>query len=362
MRFISFFIASVLFLSLAILCSSCEKEYSYEGGITGTAVFTYLDDNGNCTSPVINGTYAAGIKLQPANTIQLLVNVTSTGSFALSTNVTNGMQFTATGNFTSLGIQYITLTGIGKPLATGTFSFTPLFGTGCTFMVTVGNTSSSNAIFTLQGDPGNCSNITINGTYTSGTALNITNTIDVMVNVSSIGSYVISTTQIDGISFSASGNFTTTGIQKVILQGSGTPATPDNLQFNLTGGASICSFDLTILTPGPPATYVLESNPDGSCTGYTVSGNFYKGEALTITENIAVKVTVTVLGNFTISTNTVNGITFSHTGSFIALGSQIVILTGTGTPVNSGTFTFTPQIIGPHPIGGATCTANVVVL
>ena len=53
---------------------------------------------------------------------------------------------------------------------------------------------------------------------------------------------------------------------------------------------------------------------------------------------------------------------FTYTGEFITLGSQVVVLTGSGTPVTSGTFTFTPQIIGPHPIGGETCTADVPVM
>jgi len=153
-----------------------------------------------------------------------------------------------------------------------------------------------------------------------------------------------------------------TGIQKVILNGSGTPLTPNNLTFTLNTGTSVCTFGLTVLTPGPPATYVLESNQDATCTGYSISGIFFSGTPLTNTNTMALKVTVTVLGNFTVSTNTVNGMTFSFTGDFITPGSQIVVLTGSGTPVSAGIFKFTPQIIGPHPIGGETCTADVSVM
>jgi hypothetical protein len=177
-----------------------------------------------------------------------------------------------------------------------------------------------------------------------------------------VGSYNINTDNIDGISFSQSGNFTSTGIQKVILKGSGTPTLANNLTFSPNTGSSVCSFDLTVVTPGPPATYVLESNQDGSCTGYSVSGNFISGLGLTNTNTMTVKVTVIVLGNYTISTNSLNGMTFAATGSFVTLGSQIVVLRGAGTPASPGTFTFTPQIIGPHPIGGKVCTTDIVVM
>lgn len=218
------------------------------------------------------------------------------------------------------------------------------------------------ASFTLEGSPNTCTDFKINGTYTSGVPLAADNTVEVMVDVLSIGSYYINTGTADGINFSHTGNFTKTGIQKVVLQGSGTPGDPANLTFAVNSVSSVCSFNLTVVTFGPPATYVLESNQDGTCTGYSVSGNFVAGTRLLNTNNIAVKTTVTVLGNYTIRTNTVNGMTFSYTGTFVTLGSQAVILTGSGTPAASGTYQFIPQIIGPHPIGGETCTADITVM
>jgi hypothetical protein len=360
-------IAYVLLFVFSIISSSCEKEYSYEGGPTtgpsgGTAVFTLDGDGGNCTDPLINGTYTAGIALQPSNNVKLRVNVTTVGSYAVSTETVNGMRFSASGNFTATGVQTITLTGSGTPVSAGTAPFTPPVGSGCSFFVTVTTAAPQIAGFTLEGAPGSCSNFKVNGTYTSGTALTSANTIEVMVNVTATGSYSIKTDTVDGISFSQSGDFTATGIQTVILKGSGTPATSDIFTFTPNTGTSGCTFDLTVLTAGPPATYVLESNQDHTCTGYSVSGTYFTGTPLTSTNTMAVKVTVTVLGNFTISTNKVNGMSFSYTGEFVTPGSQIVVLTGNGIPTASGTFTFTPQIIGPHPIGGETCTADVDVM
>lgn len=367
MRSFSHFIAYFLLFTFTIIGASCEKEYSYEGEPTtgmagGTAVYTLEGDGGNCTGPLINGTYTPGTALQPSNNIQLRVDVTTIGTYTLSTPMVNGIQFSTSGNFTATGLQTITLTGSGTPFNAGITPFTPPVGSGCTFFVTVTNGGPQIAHFALEGDPGACSNFNVTGTYTAGMALTSANTVEVMVNVTAIGSFSISTDTNDGTSFSQSGNFAATGIQKVILKGSGTPLIPNVLTFTSSAANSGCTFGLTVLTPGPAATYVLESNMDQTCTGYSVSGALYAGTALTHTNTMAVKVTVTALGNFTISTNTVNGMTFSFTGEFNTPGSQIVVLVGSGTPVTSGVFTFTPQIIGPHPIGGETCTADVTVM
>ena len=341
MKSFSPFIAYLLLLAFSIIYTSCEKEYSYEGGPTtgmagGTAVYTLEGDGGNCTGPLINGTYTTGTALQPSNNIQLRVNVTTVGTYTLSTTLVNGIQFSTSGNFTVTGLQTITLTGSGTPLTAGISPFTPPVGTGCTFFVTVTTAPPQTASFTLEGAPGTCSNFIVNGMYTSGVALTSANTVEVMVNVTSIGSYSINTDTVDDISFSQSGNFTVTGIQKVILKGSGTPSTSNILTFTPNGGTTGCTFSLTVLTPGPPATYVLESNQDHTCTSYLVSGTYISGNPLTSTNTMAVKVTATVLGNFAISTNTVNGMTFSYEGSFVSLGSQVVVLTGSGTPVIGG--------------------------
>ena len=360
MRATSIFIAAILLVFISLSYISCEKEYSYEGG---TAVFTLIGEDGNCTAPVINGIYSNGISLQSSNSVQLQVNVTTAGSYAFSTNVADGIQFKTSGNFATTGPQTVTLKGSGKPSGPGTFSFKPPVGAGCNFFITVQQSAPEVARFTLSGAPGSCTDFKINGTYTSGTTLiSAYNSVELMVEVTTIGTYNISTDTIDGISFSAAGDFTKTGTQKVTLQGSGSPDQADNLTFMPNTGSSTCGFDLTVVTAGPPATYVLESNFDGSCTGYSVSGNYFSGEAMTSTNTMAVKVTVTVLGSYTIKTNTVNGMKFAATGSFVTLGSQIVVLTGTGTPALKGTFVFSPGIVGPHPIGGETCTTSIEVM
>lgn len=74
----------------------------------------------------------------------------------------------------------------------------------------------------------------------------------------------------------------------------------------------------------------------GSCTPITISGVYTQGIAIDATNTVQVQVTVATAGTYTISSNTVNGVSFSKSGLFTSIGVQNVVMTGTGTPVNSG--------------------------
>jgi hypothetical protein len=62
---------------------------------------------------------------------------------------------------------------------------------------------------------------------------------------------------------------------------------------------------------------------------------------------------VATTGTYNITTNTVNGVSFSNSGTFSVTGVQTVLLTGTGTPLNSGSQTFTVTF------GSSTCTFSI---
>ena len=329
---------------------------------TGTAVYTLEGAGGACTGAVLSGTYYQGVKLEAGNTVQLRVNVTTIGTYALTTNFADGISFSATGTFTTTGEQNITLAGIGTPGSTGSFVFTPPVGAGCTFTVNVTKAPPPMAAFTLQGAPGSCTNAIINGSYNPGATLVSSNNIVIYANVTSPGDYSIKTDTVDGITFSASGKFTSTGNQIVTLLGSGTPELARNLSFTPSSGTSGCAFQLSVINNGPLATYVLESgfgNPS-PCI-YTVSGTYSSNTPLTNANTVSVRVTATVAGNFTIATDPVNGMTFSYSGTFTTTGAQDVLLVGSGTPVSSGSYTLVPQIVGPHPIGGEACGIDIEV-
>lgn len=130
------------------------------GGGGGSSVFTV-----NCTGATPTGTYVVGTALSStANTITLNVNVTTIGTWSVTTApAVNGITFSGTGTFTNTGAQTITLAASGTPAAAGPFTFTVTGATGtCTFQVTVTSTAvpdyfprtaNSNWSYQFDGDP-----------------------------------------------------------------------------------------------------------------------------------------------------------------------------------------------------------------
>ena len=79
-----------LFLFSSILLITCQKEVSHEtGGIPSEG--SLLDDgSGDCLPKTVNGSYVAGTALSAtANTIQVAVNVTKTGSYTILSDTVN---------------------------------------------------------------------------------------------------------------------------------------------------------------------------------------------------------------------------------------------------------------------------------
>lgn len=106
---------------------------------------------------------------------------------------------------------------------------------------------TTEAIFTLTGGHDACTGASPAGTYTNGVFLNpAVNTITVNVNVASVGGYTIATNTVNGFSFSASGLFTTTGSQDVVLAANGTPTAAGSTDFIVSGSTSTCTFSVTV--------------------------------------------------------------------------------------------------------------------
>jgi hypothetical protein len=353
---VSVILASSGILIYVILGSNCKKEYSYEGG---TAVFSMNNISGSCGGSMVKGNYYTGTILDPSNTVQLQVYVTDIGKYTLQTNTRAGFQFSAAGRFTDTGVQAIILSGTGSPDTTGIFPFTPGLPESCSFLVPVTQKQTLKAIYALAGAPNQCSNTQVNGSFSPGKALTISNFVLIYVNVTSAGDYTISTDTLEGISFSGSGSFTKTGVQPVTLYGSGTPANAGDLVFTTRSNGTGCTFSLPVLNPGPLAAYVIESGGN-FCVGL-LTGIYKAGMAMTVSNTYTLTVYVTNPGNFTISTKTVDGIRFSATGTFTVIGAQKVMLIAIGTPANAGTYTITPEIAGPSPLGGQACDFSLII-
>jgi hypothetical protein len=107
-----------------------------------------------------------------------------------------------------------------------------------------------------------CGSAIVNGVYKVGTALTGSNTITLPVNVTSLGSYTVTTNTVDGISFSGSGTFTATGNQNITLNGTGTPNSTSTKTLTITsdsqGGISTsCNVNVIVVIPSK-RSYISE--------------------------------------------------------------------------------------------------------
>jgi uncharacterized protein (TIGR02145 family) len=93
-----------------------------------------------------------------------------------------------------------------------------------------------------------------------------------------------------------------------------------------------------------------------SCSNPVVTGQYLVAVPLTASNTVTLSVTNMTTGGYNIATTTENGFRFSKMGTFTTIGSQVIVLTGSGTPLATGTTTFTVTY------GNATCTFPVTVI
>ena len=102
---------------------------SFEVEVFGPADYTM-----DCSSVIVNGTYAANTSLGASNTITLTVDVTTVGPYSITTTTADGMTFSGSGNFGATGLTDVTLNGTGKPTTAGnkTITINGVNGLTCT--------------------------------------------------------------------------------------------------------------------------------------------------------------------------------------------------------------------------------------
>ncbi|MFY7886921.1 MAG: hypothetical protein ACOVOV_18965, partial [Dolichospermum sp.] len=156
------------------------------------------------------------------------------------------------------------------------------------------------------------------------------------VNVTSPGSYNFSFSN-NGVTFSASGNFTTTGSQTVMLTGAGTPASLGSFSYlvNTSGG---CSFTRDVVNSSTNGTAVVSSyNCSTGSSGNLMLGSSSIGVTQTITANVS------TIGTYSINA-IANNVAFNGKGSFTSTGPQNVVLSAVGIPNATGTSTFNLEV------------------
>ena len=323
----------LLCAALVFLLNACQKEVSNETGGTPSEGLLQSELSGDCLPKNVVGVYEQGTALNgTSNYMEVSVDVTTPGSFIIYTDTVNGVYFRGTGIFTATGLSVIKLAGYGTPADDGIYNF----------IVTYNNQTCSIPVTFLPSGAGGPATFTFNcspapvpqGAYGAGVALTAANKVVLNVNVTTIGSYNITTTATNGMIFSGSGAFTSTGPATIELTGSGTPTAAATNTINVTSGSATCSFQVTVTGA---AVFTL------NCASADIDGVYKQGQNLTTANTVTFTVNVTTAGAYTLTTTAVNGMVFFGSGT-LATGAQTIVLTGGGTPLAAGTSTITVPV------------------
>lgn len=237
-----------------------DKEWKSLCGKYGTAIYSI-----DCSTVQVLGKYSNDVELTSSNFVKLTITVTKPGSYAIMATPTdqskdNGYYFSDSGEFLTTGTFTITLKGMGTPKNYSNPDFdhftivansvgSSANDTPCTFDVEVKN-SAIRPLYTMD-----CSSIMVRGQYYEDVALTLDNYIELKLNVEStaIGAtWEITTTTVDGISFSGSGILTST-TQVVKLYGTGTPYDTEDkmvyLRSNSESSTATCTASVYIIIP-----------------------------------------------------------------------------------------------------------------
>jgi len=233
-------------VTVSNIVSACTYGITVVSDSAGKAIFSFDGTPGDCINYAVNGNYYAGIGTSISNNTVMHINVTKPGTYDINTNTANGIVFTATGSFLISGSELVTLVAKGTPMREEQTSFIPNTGTqSCNFIVNV-QPLPPPAVFTLNGAPGDCAPVTVNGFYIVSKPLDNANTVVIQANVTTPGSYTVTTNTINGINFTASGVFSNAGLQNIVLRGTGIPQVTGTSTLKPSYGGSACSFSITV--------------------------------------------------------------------------------------------------------------------
>src|ERR1700712_5155230 len=195
--------------------------------------------------------------------------------------------------------------------------------TGCQRELSFENVTGAASSGTLKSSAtGDCLPSTLNGIYKAGVQVSADNYINVDVNVTKTGTYTIATDTLNGIVFSSTGSFNTTGVNTVRLQAFGKPLSAATTIFSIRYGAVSCTISVvTISANTASAVFAYKTETDGLCSGAVLAGVYKTNTTTDASNSVKLSVNVTTAGAYNVSTPAVNGITFSATGVFTATGA-----------------------------------------
>ncbi len=247
----------------------------------------------NCSRIKVNGTYYAGIALNPnSNSIAIRLHVSKKGIYQFLGRSGNGYNFQASGTFDDDNTEYtVVLEGIGtpfEPTAAGTKDKVELFLNGepliCSELNTAGETTPAFAevevlspivTYTIE-----CGKITVNGDYmvrqNTDESHYASLPIDVQYGDPNNKPLIIETENINGLKFICQTVLDPNTTNELKFQAVGTPRQTGifNYKFTTTGANVVtCNFDVEVKT-----TLGSFDDPAKSCYTIYQEGDMADGE------------------------------------------------------------------------------------
>ena len=132
---------NALCVFILFISAGCQRSIYWDFGAKGTL----KDEAGICFPSAVSGTFYNGITPDDSAFIEVKVNVFSPGTYAISTDLQNGLRFFDSGSFTTTGFHLIKLKPIGKLVSPVPTNFTIRFDTSaCSFMLDVIDSATLN--------------------------------------------------------------------------------------------------------------------------------------------------------------------------------------------------------------------------
>ena len=292
----------------------------------------------------------AGTPATSANYQRISGDVTG-GTYSITSTTVNGVTFSGNGNWSTGTNNPISLFASGTPNYRGTYTFGTNTTPNLSFDVFMNGEASSNGTaqissFSLAGSTGTI----IHPVAVSGVSQTIT------VNVTKLGTYNISAVA-NGVTYSDFGTFTALGLQDITLNASGTPTTTGNFVYTINTSPNV-TFNRNVISQSSNGAAIFTSwSPVSSSGSLFVGGPEFGANRQTI------RAVSTLGGSYNISTNTVNGITFSApTGGTGGANPFTLELTASGTPTNPGIFDYsintTPSLTFSRTVSIADPSSN----
>lgn len=202
-----------------------------EGPPASPAVFSF-EGPGLCQLVSTWGEDPAGLELTNANYVEISVNVSAPGAYAIHTgSPVNGVTYRDTGIFRTTGTQVVRLRGSGVPAASGSFQYQVQANNimGCSFSKTF-QAAGPMANITFLNSPGTCNIVSDPVRCFAGIPMK-NEWFSVRVISTNAGWCRISTETINGVKFSGNAYLQGPNEHTVILMPSGTPVTWRNDTF-----------------------------------------------------------------------------------------------------------------------------------